>query len=375
MLTAGLIAGGVSAGGALLGGVANAIASGSANKRTIAYNKWALNQQRSWQNEDWMYKTSPQAQIRNMQAAGLNPGVIYGNGGAPQSDAGSVPTANPYEARPVNYFSGIGEATQKFMDASLNYANLQGKTIDNAVAASTANDKIGQQKSLTEGSKLSVQLSKETMDSNIQSAYWQAKNQEMQNFLMFQQRTNLELDADIKRYQLNNVMPAQLKQIEQDTNMRLFQMVTETKKWDLMDAQTKSTLAHIMIDQYNAVSGRMQAQASVMQGQAALQNAATNAAVGESQILLNEAKAGEATSNAVYTDAKTIGQRQKNEVDFRTMDYVVETTKLNLKKLGKDVDTYTLRNIALPAINTFLNGVSSFGSAAGNAAKIIPFVR
>ena len=135
MLTAGLIAGGVSAGGALLGGVANAIASGSANKRTIAYNKWALNQQRSWQNEDWTYKMSPQAQIRNMQAAGLNPGVIYGNGGAPQSDAGSVPTANPYEARPVNYFSGIGEATQKFMDASLNYANLQGKTIDNAVAA------------------------------------------------------------------------------------------------------------------------------------------------------------------------------------------------------------------------------------------------
>ena len=81
MLTAGLIAGGVSAGGALLGGVANAIASGSANKRTIAYNKWALNQQRSWQNEDWTYKMSPQAQIRNMQAAGLNPGVIYGNGG------------------------------------------------------------------------------------------------------------------------------------------------------------------------------------------------------------------------------------------------------------------------------------------------------
>ena len=374
MLTAGLIAGGVSAGGALLGGVANAIASGSANKRTIAYNKWALNQQRSWQNEDWTYKTSPQAQIRNMQAAGLNPGVIYGNGGAPQSDAGSVPTANPYEARPVNYFSGIGEATQKFMDASLNYANLQGKTIDNAVAASIANDKIGQQKSLTEGSKLSVQLSKETMDSNIQSAYWQAKNQEMQNYLMFQQRTNLELDADIKRYQLNNVMPAQLKQIEQDTNMRLFQMVTETKKWDLMDAQTKSTLAHIMIDQYNAVSGRIQANASVMQGQAALQNAATNARVGDSQILLNEAKAGEATSNAVYTGTKTLGQRYKNEVDFRTMDYVVQTTKLNLKKLGKDVDTYTLRNIALPAINAVSNVIGSLGSAAGGAAKVIPFI-
>ena len=103
MLTAGLIAGGVSAGGALLGGVANAIASGSANKRTIAYNKWALNQQRSWQNEDWTYKTSPQAQIRNMQAAGLNPGVIYGNGGAPQSDAGSVPTANPYDLQNSEY--------------------------------------------------------------------------------------------------------------------------------------------------------------------------------------------------------------------------------------------------------------------------------
>ena len=42
--SAGLIAGSIAAGGALLGGAANAVASGSANKRTIAYNKWALNQ-------------------------------------------------------------------------------------------------------------------------------------------------------------------------------------------------------------------------------------------------------------------------------------------------------------------------------------------
>lgn len=373
-MTAGLIAGGIAAGGAIIGGVTNAIASGSANKRTINYNKWALNQQRSWQNEDWTYKTSPQAQIRNMQAAGLNPGVIYGNGGAPQSDAGTVPTANPYEARPVNYLSGIGEATQKFMNASLDYSDLQKKSIENAVAAGVAEYQIRLQNSAAERSEVETIQLKETLKSNIQSAYWQAKNQEMQNYVMAQQRTNLEIDADIKRYQLNNVMPAQLAQIERDTNMRLFQMVTETKKWDLMDAQTKSTLAHIMIDQYNAVSGRIQANAATMQGQAALQNAATNARVGDSQILLNEAKAGEATSNAVYTDSKTVGQRQRNEVDMRTMDYVVKTTELNLKKLGKDVDTYTLRNIVLPVINTYINGFSAFSSAAGGAAKLAPYV-
>ena len=98
----------------------------------------ALEQQRAWQNEDWANKTSPQAQVRNMKAAGLNAGVIYGNGGAPSSDAGSVPQANPFEAQPVNYLSGIGEASQKFMGAALGFTDVQKNTIENAVAAATA---------------------------------------------------------------------------------------------------------------------------------------------------------------------------------------------------------------------------------------------
>lgn len=372
MASATLIAGGIAAGGALLGGLFNAGSSSAANKATLRYNKWALEQQRAWQQEDWAYKNSPQAQVRNMQAAGLNAGVIYGNGGAPSSDSGAIPQANPYEAKPVNYAEGIGSAAEKFMSATLDYSDLQKKTIDNAVAAATAQYQIEQQKATTESTKLAAQQLRETLESNVQSAYWQAKNQEMQNYMMQQQRTNLEIDADIKRYQLNNVMPAQLKQIETDTNMRLYQMVTETKKWDLYDAQTKSTLAHIMIDQYNAVSGRIQANAADMQGQAALQNAATNEAVGESVIGLNKAKTEESYSNAAFTDSKTTGQKISNKVNVRTMNYVVETTKKNLEKLGKDVNTWELRNVFLPAINTYFNGVSSVGSAAGGVAKLIP---
>lgn len=372
MASATLIAGGIAAGGALLGGLFNAGSSSAANKATLKYNKWALEQQRAWQQEDWAYKNSPQAQVRNMESAGLNAGVIYGQGGAPSSDSGSIPQANPYEAKPVNYAQGIGDAAQKFMSATLDYSDLQKKTIDNAVAAATAQSQIEQQKALSESTKLAAQKLKETMQSNIDSAYWQAKNQEMQNYLMQQQRTNLEIDGDIKRFQLNNVLPAQLKQIETETNMRLYQMVTETKKWNLYDAQTKSTLAHIMIDQYNAVSGRMQAQSSVMQGQAALQNAATNESVGKSVVSLNNAKTIESYSNAAYTDQKTAGQKITNKVNVRTMNYVVETTKRSLEKLGKETDTYMLRNVFLPAINTYFNGVSSFGSAAGGAAKFVP---
>lgn len=372
MASATLIAGGIAAGGALLGGLFNAGSSSAANKATLKYNKWALEQQRVWQQEDWAYKNSPQAQVRNMESAGLNPGVIYGQGGAPSSDSGAIPQANPYEAKPVNYAQGVGDAAQKFMSATLDYSDLQKKTIDNAIAAATAQSQIEQQKALTESTKLAAQKLKETMQSNVESAYWQAKNQEMQNYLLQQQRTNLEIDGDIKRYQLNNIMPAQLKQIETETNMRLYQMVTETKKWDLYDAQTKSTLAHIMIDQYNAVSGRMQSHASVMQGQAALRNAATNEKVGKSVVSLNNAKTKESYSNAAYTDSKTAGQKISNKVNVRTMNYVVETTKRSLEKLGKETDTYMLRNVFLPAINTYFNAVSSVGSAAGGAAKLVP---
>lgn len=370
MASATLIAGGIAAGGSLLGGLFNAGSSSAANKATLKYNKWALNQQRIWQQNDWRDKNSPQAQVRNMLAAGLNPSVVYGSGGAPSSDSGTIPQANPYEAQPVNYAQGIGDAAQKFMSATLDYSDLQKKTIDNAVSAATAQSRIEQQKAVTESTKVAAEQLKDTLQSNVQSAYWQAKNQEMQNYLLQQQRTNLEIDADIKRYQLNNVMPAQLVQIERDSNMRLFQMVTETKKWNLMDAQTKSTLAHIMIDQYNAVSGRIQANAATTQANASMKNAETNEAVGKSQIILNHAKAGEATANAVYTDSKTIGQRQKNEVDLRTMDYVVETTKLNLKKLGKDVDSYTLRNIILPGIQTITGAANGAISSAGSAAAV-----
>lgn len=369
MASATLIAGGIAAGGALLGGITNAFSSNASNKATLRYNKWALEQQRLWQQQDWATKSSPQAQVRNLQASGLNAGVMYGNGGAPSSDAGSIPQANPYEAQPVNYAQGIGEAAQKFMSASLDYSDLQKKTIDNAISAATAEYQIRQQKAVTESTETAAQQLKETLQSNINSAYWQAKNQEMQNYLMSQQRTNLELDADIKRFNLNNIMPAQLAQIEQDTNMRLFQMVTETKKWNLMDAQTKSTLAHIMIDQYNAVSGRINANAVTTQAAAAMKNAETNERVGDSQIILNHAKASESASNSSFTMSKAVGQNLKNELDLRTMDYVVESTKKNLQKLGKDVDTYTLRNVILPVAQTYIQGMGTMVNAGSNVLK------
>jgi len=61
----------------------NVVATGDANRRTLAYNKWALQQQRDWAIQDWEMQNaynSPQAQMERLKAAGLNPHLVYGNG-------------------------------------------------------------------------------------------------------------------------------------------------------------------------------------------------------------------------------------------------------------------------------------------------------
>lgn len=86
--TATMIAGLAAAGATGTAAGVNAIAAGKLNRRSVRYNKWALQQQnkfnaeqaqisRDWQREYYEQYQSPEAQVRQYQQAGLNPALMY----------------------------------------------------------------------------------------------------------------------------------------------------------------------------------------------------------------------------------------------------------------------------------------------------------
>lgn len=73
----------------------------ASNKRQFKYQKQAMAIQQQNNKELWDYQNAyntPQAQMERLHAAGLNPRLIYGSGGANTGNAGSItPTEVPYQ--------------------------------------------------------------------------------------------------------------------------------------------------------------------------------------------------------------------------------------------------------------------------------------
>jgi len=95
--TAAIIGAGVSAAGQ----GANALATSGMNRKTIAYNKEMYERQKADSLANWELQNSynsPQAQMARLQAAGLNPNLVYGNGAtATSGSAPDTPNAQPYK--------------------------------------------------------------------------------------------------------------------------------------------------------------------------------------------------------------------------------------------------------------------------------------
>lgn len=139
----------ISAAGSLIGQGVSAIAQGSMNKKTRAWNEKMYALQRENALADWNQQNaynSPAQQMQRLKDAGLNPNLVYGNGAEANSTAmprqSTAPTWNPrapqFDAGSVTgayYDTLIKKQTLTNMDAVEKTQRLQAIK----VAAETAN--------------------------------------------------------------------------------------------------------------------------------------------------------------------------------------------------------------------------------------------
>lgn len=97
----------IGAGSQLVGQGANAFAQGKMNKKTRQWNEKMYQLQKDDNLANWERQNSynsPQAQMARLQAAGLNPNLVYGQGAVANStSAPDTPHAMPYKPEAPNF--------------------------------------------------------------------------------------------------------------------------------------------------------------------------------------------------------------------------------------------------------------------------------
>lgn len=132
-----LAAAAITGAASVLGSGANAVAGGNSNKKNRAFQEEMYKTQQKDNLMNWNMQNdynSPQKQMERLQAAGLNPNLIYGNGGgvgnAPSSP--QSPDKPNYTHKPQNY-SAVGDLVGGYFDTKMKQAQL-----DNLKAQNTS---------------------------------------------------------------------------------------------------------------------------------------------------------------------------------------------------------------------------------------------
>lgn len=341
-------AAGISALGSMVSGFMSGNSNRKANKDTIAYNKWATAENQRWQQYMADNYTSYKGMTKQAREAGLNPNLLYGQG---QSVTTSDPTPS-FQAQPEDYSEmarGLANGAQNAysfltQSAQATKANAEARNIDLKTPGEVR--KLYEEGNLTEAQ---AKTANQTISYKVQQENEAAKQALIQTTLLGLQEDSVKLDLDIKRYNLENVLPQQLANLNMSYQKDVAEIALFGAQEDLLKAHKKSVLAHIMIDWAQAIAAQTAAKASMI-------NAQTNADKAPSEIAQN-------WSAAAQMDVQTEGQTIANRVNGSTAQYVIDKTAKELQKLGKDVNTYEFRNVWLPIILKSMDVGAKVGSS------------
>lgn len=136
-----LIAGGAS----LIGGAVNALTGANANKKNREFQERMYERQKSDSLAFWDLQNeynNPQAQMKRLQEAGLNPNLVYGSGGQTGGTASpiSTPDRGSYSHQPAQFDFG-GAASQAFstyFDTQIKQAQLDNLKAQNTDIVNSA---------------------------------------------------------------------------------------------------------------------------------------------------------------------------------------------------------------------------------------------
>lgn len=154
-----LIPAAVAGAGALLGSGINAASNANANAKNNAFSREMYDKQKADSINFWNMENeynSPQEQMKRLQAAGLNPNLVYGNGSAVNTSS-SIPTPSAPSSsyKPNNFDLGGAVSTgfSTYVDTQLKSAQLDNLKAQNTQIANDAILKAAQTMSTLETGK------------------------------------------------------------------------------------------------------------------------------------------------------------------------------------------------------------------------------
>lgn len=280
--------------GNFLGGIGSAIVGhniglSKSEKQLNAFNAEQAQINREWQEK--MSNTAFQRQVADMSAAGLNPQMMYGSsaGSGASTPSGGVASSAGFANRGLVAMQTYAQLQKAFADIKLAKAEARLKDIE----ADYAPEKITAEISgLIAGAKSDESKAQLTL---LQATYQGVQNQYAQDIIS----TNINLQKS--QIHLNE---SEREKVEKATGLLMLQQLTETKKWDNLDAQTREMLTK---------AGLNEKQYEVCNAQ--IKELTTRADANIAAKDLNVEQKGLAAANAYAQELENQLKYDKNETD------------------------------------------------------------
>ena len=212
--------------------------------------------------EMWDY-TNYENQVKHLEAAGLNPALLYGQGGGGgastaggavgngQGTAGQAPSGGSPQAIKSQIIEGAGMGVQLGLMEAQKEALKAKAAKDNADAEKTAGADTELTKSLTELNKIEMDVKNMSIEEIAAKAkYWGDLSTES-----WQRARILAKEADFREATFED----SVKKVAYETQGSLIKNLETLSNIKLNDAKIQSLNENIAIAWYNAATGRMNA--------------------------------------------------------------------------------------------------------------------
>lgn len=138
----------------------NAMSQGSMNKKTRQWNEKMYAMQRQHSLQDWTMQNeynSPDAQMKRLKSAGLNPNMVYDKGVttlAANVRSSDAPSWSP-QAPQLNLGGAVNQGLSAYYDLQMKQAQIDNLKTQNTAIANEAILKAAQTENITQGTKMS----------------------------------------------------------------------------------------------------------------------------------------------------------------------------------------------------------------------------
>ncbi len=303
-------------------------------------------------NKENEYNT-PAAQRARYEDAGINPYFALGNiqGGNASSllSADSAPMQGA-TMQPVDY-SWVGDSISKGIQTYAAYQQAQGQAIDNGwknvMKSLEVNKMVNDIKNgslRNEYQKMSNEMFKSTFNTQTMMLDSQLQGMRIDNANKLLQQKGIDLDNQLKSWNLKEMAPLQKKALEQQINYTVAQtyatQVSAYNQTRLTSAQIRRLAVQNATDTMNAMTNRQNANTNQY-------NAQTNRMVAGSQMYYNYSAGDNQSAQAQYSK--------------RQFDELVDTYQTRLEILNKQPGMLNSQ-----MFNNYATGGAAIGNAISN---------